>query len=493
MSAPTSCIRWFRELSLTDLPLVGGKNASLGEMFQQLAPLGVRIPDGFAVTAEAYRDALDEADAWAELHRAARRAGQARRRPRWRAPARAAREIVYGAPHAAPRSRRRSARPGAQLKAQFGEDLSVAVRSSATAEDLPDRELRRPARHLPQRPRRGACCSTPSSAARPRCSPTGRSPTAPTTASTTSRSTCRSAVMQMVRSDLASSGVMFTHRHRVGPPGRGVHHRRLGPGRERRAGRRRPGRVLRAQADLRARASAACCAARWATSRCSMVYAQRPHARAGGQPADAPSRPRALLPERRRRAGTRRRGDQDRGPLQPPGRQPRPMDIEWAKDGPDGAALHRAGAARDRRSRSARRRSSRSSCSMAQAPCAGTRPRASARASPAGRCARVARCARRSPAFKPGEVLVADTTTPDWEPVMKTAAAIVTNRGGRTCHAAIVARELGIPAVVGAEHATEVLRRRRDGDRVAAPRATMGKVYAGALPFRRRGQRPRAA
>ena len=61
-------IRWFRELSLADLPLVGGKNASLGEMFQQLMPLGVRVPDGFAVTASAYRDALNAADAWPELH-----------------------------------------------------------------------------------------------------------------------------------------------------------------------------------------------------------------------------------------------------------------------------------------------------------------------------------------------------------------------------------------------------------------------------------------
>ena len=65
----TDYIRWFRELSLTDLPLVGGKNASLGEMFQQLTPLGVRVPDGFAVTAPANKDALDAADAWPELHR----------------------------------------------------------------------------------------------------------------------------------------------------------------------------------------------------------------------------------------------------------------------------------------------------------------------------------------------------------------------------------------------------------------------------------------
>ena len=68
--------------------------------------------------------------------------------------------------------------------------------------------------------------------------------------------------------------------------------------------------------------------------------------------------------------------------------------------------------------------------------------------------------------FRPGEILVAETTTPDWQPVMKTAAAIVTNRGGRTCHAAIVARELGVPAVVGTGEATATLADRRDGHRV---------------------------
>jgi pyruvate,water dikinase len=85
--------------------------------------------------------------------------------------------------------------------------------------------------------------------------------------------------------------------------------------------------------------------------------------------------------------------------------------------------------------------------------------------------------------FKPGEVLVADTTTPDWEPVMKTAAAIVTNRGGRTCHAAIVARELGIPAVVGAEGASEKL---KDGEpvTVSCAEGDIGRVYEGVLRFR---------
>jgi hypothetical protein len=131
----TPYIRWFRELSLVDLPLVGGKNASLGEMFQRLAPLGVRVPDGFAVTAQAYRDALDAAGVWAELHALLDRLDKRDTDALARAGARA-RELVYGVPMpAAVEQQLRAA--WRQLKAQLGEDLSVAVRSSATAEDLP--------------------------------------------------------------------------------------------------------------------------------------------------------------------------------------------------------------------------------------------------------------------------------------------------------------------------------------------------------------------
>ena len=95
---------------------------------------------------------------------------------------------------------------------------------------------------------------------------------------------------------------------------------------------------------------------------------------------------------------------------------------------------------------------------------------------------RVINNAEELPSFRPGEVLVSDTTTPDWEPVMKTAAAIVTNRGGRTCHAAIVARELGIPAVVGAEGATAMLKTGAEVT-ISCAEGDVGRVYAGAVPF----------
>jgi pyruvate, water dikinase len=84
--------------------------------------------------------------------------------------------------------------------------------------------------------------------------------------------------------------------------------------------------------------------------------------------------------------------------------------------------------------------------------------------------------------FVPGEILIADTTTPDWEPIMKTAAAIVTNKGGRTCHAAIISRELGIPAIVGTEDATEKIPTGEEVT-VSCAEGDAGRVYRGALPF----------
>jgi pyruvate,water dikinase len=157
----------------------------------------------------------------------------------------------------------------------------------------------------------------------------------------------------------------------------------------------------------------------------------------------------------------------------------RAMDIEWAKNGPDGEIFIV-------QARPETAISQRNALMLEEYVLDGT---ASVRAT--GRSVgakiatgkiRVVNNAAQLAAFKPGEVLVADTTTPDWEPVMKTAAAIVTNRGGRTCHAAIVARELGIPAVVGAEHASEVL---KDGElvTVSCAEGAVGRVYEGAVDF----------
>jgi len=156
-----------------------------------------------------------------------------------------------------------------------------------------------------------------------------------------------------------------------------------------------------------------------------------------------------------------------------------PMDIEWAKDGHDG--LLYLVQARPETVASQRRKTLVREYRIHPSAPAVVIGRAVGSAVAQGRV-RVVRSTTELGAFEPGDVLVADTTTPDWEPVMKTAAAIVTNRGGRTCHAAIVARELSIPAVVGAERATDLL---SSGSQVTVSCAEgdVGKVYEGDVAF----------
>ncbi len=128
-------VSWFADISYSDVPLVGGKNASLGEMYRELTPLGVRQANGFAITAQAFRDALTQADAWGKLHAELDKLDKTDVKALERAGARC-REIVYaaGLPEGA---REQVLEAYRKLAHEYGEDFSVAVRSSATAEDLP--------------------------------------------------------------------------------------------------------------------------------------------------------------------------------------------------------------------------------------------------------------------------------------------------------------------------------------------------------------------
>jgi pyruvate,water dikinase len=157
----------------------------------------------------------------------------------------------------------------------------------------------------------------------------------------------------------------------------------------------------------------------------------------------------------------------------------RPMDMEWAKDGIDGELY--LVQARPETVASQRQATLLEEYRLEEQASALTRGRAVGGKIAAGKV-RVIDGVDQLGAFKAGEVLVSDTTTPDWEPVMKTAAAVVTNRGGRTCHAAIIARELGIPAVVGCGDATATL---RTGDpvTVSCAEGEIGRIYPGSLHF----------
>ena len=471
MSAPTSCIRWFRELSLTDLALVGGKNASLGEMFQHLAPLGVRIPDGFAVTAEAYRDALDEADAWVALHRALDGLDKRDVTALARAGKRC-REIVYGA--RMPRHVETTIREAwREMKAQLGEDLSVAVRSSATAEDLPTASFAgqhdtylniHGEEQLLDAVRRCQASLFTDRAISYRIDK----------GFDHFKVHLSVAVMQMVRSDLAASGVMFSIDTESGHPDVVFITGAWGLGENVVQGAVDPDEFYVHKPTYN-RGFRSVLRRTLGDKQVQMVYASgRTREPVINRPTPKADRTRYCLSDADvlELAGAAIKIEAHYG---------RPMDIEWAKDGPEGALY--IVQARPETSISQRQAAQIEEFVLDEQAEPKVRGRAVGARIASGPVRRVGD-ARTLAAFRPGEVLVADTTTPDWEPVMKTAAAIVTNRGGRTCHAAIVARELGIPAVVGTEHATEVL---ADGDTVTVSCAegAMGKVYPGALAFHR--------
>ena len=257
----TPYVRWFGDLRSEDVAPVGGKNASLGELYSALSPEGVQVPNGFALTAEAYRDAWT-AGAWARLEPCCRT--WAARRERLAANAAQARAIVYAATGTEP-LRTPLAEDYRRLEEEYGEGVAVAVRSSATAEDLPTasfagqhesflnvRGAGRAVRGLPPLLRLGVH--------RPRHRLSQRQ----WLRSSQDRPFRRRDEDGALRPRRQRRGLHARHRIRL--PRRRLRHRRLRPRRKHRPGPRRSRRVLRPQADFPRAATAPCCAARWAAS-----------------------------------------------------------------------------------------------------------------------------------------------------------------------------------------------------------------------------------
>ena len=466
-------IRFFEEVGIDDVPLVGGKNASLGEMYQKLTGQGVRVPNGFAVTAEAYKHVLKTAGAWDALHAelddldADDVTALARRGKR-------AREIVYGAglPDDLAAEILSAYR---MMQDEYGDEVSLAVRSSATAEDLPTASFAgqqetflniKGDESLLDACRRCFASLFTDRAIHYRVDQ----------GFDHFKVSLSIGVMKMVRSDLASSGVMFTLdtesgfadvvfvtgayglgenvvQGAVDPDEFYVH---------------KPTYLAGHRAVLRRLVG---------DKAVKMIFAE------GGTKHTTRNVP-TPKSDRARFCVT------DEDVLELAGyacaieaHYGRPMDIEWAKDGLDG--LLYIVQARPETAASQRSLTTIESYVLEDGP--GTRDvlaegRSVGEKVAAGTAKLIDNPAQLSE-FRPGDVLVADITTPDWEPVMKIAAAIVTNRGGRTCHAAIIARELGIPAVVGAGDATT---RVPDGTvvTVSCVEGDTGRVYRGEVGFR---------
>ena len=475
-ASPSRFIRWFAEIGAADVGSVGGKNASLGEMVRELGPQGVRVPNGFAITAEAYRHVLDRAGAWPRLREAlqgldARDVDDLARR------AERAREIVYGAPLPAELAAEILA-AYARLKAEYGDEATFAVRSSATAEDLPTASFA--GQHETFLNIAGEARLLDSVR---RCFASlfkDRAISYRVDNGFDHFKVFQSVgVMKMVRSDRASSGVIFTLDTESGFRDAVFITGAYGLGENVVQGTVDPDEFYVFKPTFRD-GHRAVLRRKLGGKEIRMVYASsagRETTRNMPTPREDQQRFCIGDDEVLALAGaaitiedhySRRAG------------QPTPMDIEWARDGVDGqlyivqarpetVASQRAAGMIDEY------RFSSKAAVLVSGRAVGSRV-ATGKVRVIGDVAELG-------AFRPGEVLVADTTMPDWGTVMKTAGAVVTNRGGRTCHAAIVARELGIPAVVGCSDATTTL---HTGDEVTVSCAegAVGRVYAGALPFK---------
>ena len=473
MAEEPRLICFFSEIGIADVALVGGKNASLGEMYRALKNANVLVPNGFAITAAAYRAVLDEAGAWPRLKEAlagldpknitdlATRAARAR-------------EIVQAAPlPAALAAEIRTAYR--RLVDEYGETLTLAVRSSATAEDLPTASFA--GQHesflnvaseaaLFDAIRRCFASLFTDRAIRYRID----------NGFDHFKVYLSVGVMKMVRSDLASAGVIFTLDTETGFEDVIFLTGSYGLGENVVQGTVEPDEFYVFKPTLRA-GKRSVLKRSLGSKEMRMVYGNDGRA-TRNQPTDQKERERFCLSDTEvlsladqaiaiedhysAMAGTHR-----------------PMDIEWAKDGLDGKlyivqARAETVASRKDRNRLEDYRLLEQGNVLVTGHAVGTKI--------ATGTARVIIHPADLDAFVPGEILVADTTSPDWGTVMQAAAAIVTNRGGRTCHAAIVAREHGIPAVVGTKLATGKI---ATGDplTIVCAQGETGKVFQGTLAF----------
>ncbi len=474
-------LAWLKDLRLADLPQVGGKNASLGEMISSLTAAGIRVPGGFATTTDAFREFLSANGLDARITQCLRKldpkdvtalaAGGAEIRS-WILKARF------------PAAFEQEIRSYFQLlEKQTSGDSSYAVRSSATAEDLPDASFAgqqetflniRSVDNVLEAIRH-VYASLYNDRAISYRSHQGFGP---------GGVALSAAVQQMVRSDLGASGVMFTLDTESGFRDVVFITSSYGLGEMLVQGAVNPDEFY-VHKPMLERGKPAIVRRSLGSKLQKMVFSQSGAAGRSTRVTD--------VAEAERNSFSLKDGEVlelARYAMAIERHYGRPMDIEWAKDGGDGRiyVLQARPETVKSRKREVEERFALKGSSRVLAS-----GRAIGHKIGSG-AVRLVPDASQMARVKQGDVLVTDMTDPNWEPVMKLAAAIVTNRGGRTCHAAIIARELGIPAVVGCGDATSRL---ADGQAVTVSCADgdTGNVFEGLLPFevstRERGEMPR--
>ncbi len=474
MNRNEAFVLWFEELGIGDIPLVGGKNASLGEMYSNLTPQGVRIPNGFAITATAYRHLLKQTNAQdtirnilsdlntSDMDNLAERGSRIRNLIRGLEFPDDLRQAILAAYR--------------RLEEEYGKNTDVAVRSSATAEDLPDASFAgqqetylniRGAEDLMEACRR--CFASLF---------TNRALSYRVDKGFDHFAVALSvAVQKMIRSDLASSGVMFTIDTESGFKDAVFLTGAYGLGENVVQGAVNPDEwyIFKPTLKLGFKPIIMKKAGKKAIK---MIYSTDTKQTTKNVAVPDEDRRRLVLNDEEV-VSLARMACVIEDYYSAKAGYHKPMDIEWAKDGKTGELFilqARPETVHGRKDLAVLKEYVLKSPGevLVQGQSVGEM---------IGRgAAHVIKSADMIGDFRKGEVLVTDMTDPDWEPIMKIAAAIVTNRGGRTCHAAIISRELGIPCIVGASNATERLATGQEVT-VDCSSGSRGTVYQGLLDF----------
>ncbi len=461
-------IKRFEEVGIQDIPLVGGKNASLGEMTRTLAQAGVKVPEGFAITSKAYWDILEQNHLAGALDHLAEEAEKTPKK--LKIVGKAARGLMLHAqfPLELTLEIRRAYR---ELCAKAGDgDLAVAVRSSATAEDLPDASFAgQQETFLNVRGEKAlleACRKCYASLFTDRAISyrieKGYSHT---------KVALSVGVQRMVRSDIGSSGVMFSIDTDSGFPRVVLINAAFGLGETVVQGEVDPDEYMVFKPLLENPLLVPILEKKRGGKKIKMTY------RPGGEGTH-------LLKTSQKEQKSYVLTDAEilqlaKWAVLVENHYAKPMDMEWAKDGKTGELYMVQ--ARPETVQSRKKVGVLKKYTLKEKGKVLLMGMAVGDGIASGSVCRV-KSARDIGKFKEGSILVAEMTDPDWVPIMKKAKGIITDHGGRTCHAAIVSRELGIPAVVGTGKATHLL---KNGQSVtlSCAEGLQGEVYQGELAF----------
>ncbi|WP_193198112.1 phosphoenolpyruvate synthase [Nostoc sp. MG11] len=485
-----SLILWFDEVGIGDIPLVGGKNASLGEMIQQLSPKGIDVPTGFATTAYAYRYFIKSAGLEPKLRKLfadldVEDVKNLRERGK------KARSLLIHTPF--PIELREAIATAYQvLSERYNAETDVAVRSSATAEDLPDASFAgQQESYLNVVGTEGVL------AACHKCFAslfTDRAISYRHTKGFDHFSIALAVgVQKMVRSDLATSGVMFSIDTETGFKDAALITAAYGLGENVVQGAVNPDEYYVFKPTLKA-GFRPIINKKLGSKELKMIYDDGSKFTKNVSVSTADKGKFAITDEEILQLARWASLIEDH--YSQVHSIYTPMDIEWAKDGitnqlfvvqarPETVQSQKTGNVL--RTYRLVGKAGEQGSSGAEEQTENTAPlplvtgRAIGEAISQGK-AHLILDVHRIDQFQAGEVLVTERTDPDWEPIMKRASAIVTNSGGRTCHAAIIARELGVPAIVGCGNATDILKTGQEVT-ISCAEGEEGKVYPGLLPF----------